>query len=126
MSDYQRPTPLFRTTDPATSAKAAKLAAASGIIRGHEALILAILHRVGPLAVGETSVFIAVASAHRREALAACAWAIDRVKKLAPIWKKEFYQDGASWIEGPDDCGSKDAGAILHPPPDAAVRPGGA
>jgi molybdopterin synthase catalytic subunit len=63
---------------------------------------VAILHRVGRLEVGETSVVVAVAAAHRREALAACAHAIERVKESAPIWKKEHYGDGAAWIEGPD------------------------
>lgn len=62
---------------------------------------VAIVHRVGPLVIGETSVFIAVASAHRREALAACAFAIDAVKSRAPIWKKEYYEGGSIWIEGP-------------------------
>ncbi len=61
---------------------------------------VAILHRVGRLDVGETSVVVAVAAAHRREALAACAHAIERVKESAPIWKKEHYADGAAWIEG--------------------------
>lgn len=61
---------------------------------------IAILHRVGRLEVGETSVVVAVAAAHRREALAACAHAIERVKEIAPIWKKEHYADGAAWIEG--------------------------
>lgn len=63
---------------------------------------VAILHRVGRLEVGETSVIVAVAAAHRREALAACAHAIERVKESAPIWKKEHYADGAAWIEGSD------------------------
>jgi molybdopterin synthase catalytic subunit len=62
---------------------------------------VAILHRVGRLDIGETSVIVAVAAAHRREALAACAHAIERVKESAPIWKKEHYADGAAWIEGP-------------------------
>lgn len=65
---------------------------------------IAIFHRIGTLAVGETSVFIAVAAAHRREALAACAFLIDRVKQTAPIWKKEFYAGGTVWIEGPEGC----------------------
>jgi len=63
---------------------------------------VAILHRVGRLDVGEPSVVVAVAAAHRREALAACAHAIERVKESAPIWKKEHYADGAAWIEGSD------------------------
>jgi len=65
---------------------------------------VAILHRVGRLEVGEASVVVAVAAAHRREALAACAHAIERVKASAPIWKKEHYADGAAWIEGADSA----------------------
>src|SRR5262245_16585877 len=61
---------------------------------------IAILHRVGRLELGETSVAIAVASAHRRIALQACAEAIERVKKTVPIWKKEHFEGGAVWIEG--------------------------
>jgi molybdopterin synthase catalytic subunit len=61
---------------------------------------VAIQHRVGLLDIGETSVIVAVAAAHRREALAACAYAIERVKECAPIWKKEHYVDGVAWIEG--------------------------
>src|SRR5258705_9306506 len=61
---------------------------------------VAILQRVGLLRVGEPSVVIAVAAAHRREALAACAHAIDRLKQAAPIWKKEHYDDGTAWVEG--------------------------
>ncbi len=59
---------------------------------------VAIHHRVGHLDVGEASVVIAVASAHRHEAFAACEYAIDRLKQLAPIWKKEAYADGEVWI----------------------------
>jgi molybdopterin synthase catalytic subunit/molybdopterin converting factor small subunit len=59
---------------------------------------VAIHHRVGHLEVGEASVVIAVASAHRHEAFAACEYAIDRLKQLAPIWKKEAYADGEVWI----------------------------
>jgi MoaE-MoaD fusion protein len=62
---------------------------------------VAILHRVGRLAIGEASVVIAVAAAHRREALSGCAHAIERLKALVPIWKKEHYEGGVSWIEGP-------------------------
>jgi molybdopterin synthase catalytic subunit len=64
---------------------------------------IAILHRVGVLEIGEASVVIAVAAAHRRDALAACAYAIDRLKVVAPIWKKEYYEGGSGWIEGADD-----------------------
>jgi molybdopterin converting factor subunit 1 len=59
---------------------------------------MAIVHRVGRLGVGEASVAIAVASPHRHEALQACAYAIERLKEIVPIWKKEVWSDGAEWI----------------------------
>lgn len=59
---------------------------------------VAIVHRTGSLSVGEASVIIAVAAPHRGEAFAACAYAIERIKEIVPIWKKEHYADGASWI----------------------------
>jgi MoaE-MoaD fusion protein len=59
---------------------------------------VAIWHRVGRLAVGETSVVIALSTPHRQEGFAACAYAIERLKEIVPIWKKEFYADGATWI----------------------------
>src|SRR5439155_5592182 len=55
---------------------------------------LALHHRIGRLEVGEPSVAIAVASAHRAEAYAACRYAIERVKQIAPIWKREFFEGG--------------------------------
>jgi MoaE-MoaD fusion protein len=58
----------------------------------------AIIHRIGHLAVGEASVAIAVSSAHRGDAFDACRYAIDRIKEIVPIWKKEFYEDGETWI----------------------------
>ncbi len=57
-------------------------------------------HRLGRLEVGETSVLIAVASAHRGAAFDACRWVIDTLKKTVPIWKKEFFVDGAVWADG--------------------------
>lgn len=59
-----------------------------------------VVHRLGPLEVGETSVFIAVASPHRDEGFAALRWAIDTLKERLPVWKKEIYPDGEAWIEG--------------------------
>jgi len=59
---------------------------------------IAIVHRIGRLAIGEASVAIAIASPHRREALEACAYAIERLKEIVPIWKKEVWTDGAEWI----------------------------
>jgi molybdopterin converting factor subunit 1 len=59
---------------------------------------VAIIHRYGLLQVGEASVVIAVASPHRDEAFAACRHAIERIKEIVPIWKKEHYDDGAVWV----------------------------
>ncbi len=59
-----------------------------------------IVHRIGELRVGEASVLIAVSSPHRAEGFAALRFAIDKLKESVPIWKKEIYTDGYSWIEG--------------------------
>ncbi len=61
---------------------------------------LVIVHRTGRLEIGDSSVFIAVSSAHRSDAFSACSFVIDRLKTRAPIWKKEFYADGEIWVEG--------------------------
>ena len=61
---------------------------------------VAILHRLGRLVVGETSVLIVVASAHRGVAFEACRWVIDTLKKTVPIYKKEQFEDGAVWADG--------------------------
>ena len=58
------------------------------------------IHRLGRLMVGETSVLIVVASAHRAQAFEACRWLIDTLKKTVPIWKKETFADGAVWADG--------------------------
>jgi molybdopterin synthase catalytic subunit len=60
----------------------------------------AIVHRLGTLQIGETSVLIVVASAHRSAAFDACRWLIDTLKKTVPIWKKEYFEDGAVWADG--------------------------
>jgi molybdopterin synthase catalytic subunit len=59
---------------------------------------VALIHRTGRLQIGEASVAIAVSSPHRREALEACAYAIERLKAIVPVWKKEVWTDGAEWI----------------------------
>jgi molybdopterin converting factor subunit 1 len=59
---------------------------------------LAIAHRIGRLSIGEASVVIAVSAPHRREALEACAYAIERLKAIVPVWKKEVWADGSEWI----------------------------
>ena len=69
-----------------------------------------LVHRLGRLEIGETSVLIGVASAHRAAAFDACRWLIDTLKKTVPIWKKEYFEDGAVWADGepfPDDHPSK-------------------
>jgi len=66
---------------------------------------VAIAHRVGPLAIGEASVVIAVATPHRADAFEACRYAIERLKQIVPIWKKEVWEDGEAWVGsqlGPD------------------------
>jgi molybdopterin synthase catalytic subunit len=70
-------------------------------------IALAIHHRIGRLEIGQPSIVIAAASPHRPEAFAACRYAIERIKQIAPIWKHEHFAGGAVWIEGatadPDD-----------------------
>jgi molybdopterin synthase catalytic subunit len=61
---------------------------------------VALVHRLGRLEIGETSVLIVVASAHRAAAFDACRWLIDTLKKTVPIWKKEHFADGAVWADG--------------------------
>jgi molybdopterin synthase catalytic subunit len=57
-----------------------------------------ILHRIGRLSVGEASVAIGVSAAHRQDAFAACQYAIDTVKQIAPIWKREVFENGSVWV----------------------------
>jgi MoaE-MoaD fusion protein len=61
---------------------------------------LAIVHRLGRLEIGETSVLVAVSSAHRAAAFDACRYAIEALKRAVPIWKKEYFAGGAVWVEG--------------------------
>jgi len=61
---------------------------------------VAIVHRLGRLEIGETSVFIAVSAPHRGAAFDACRFAIDTLKRTVPIWKKEYFADGAVWADG--------------------------
>jgi molybdopterin converting factor subunit 1 len=65
-----------------------------------------IIHRTGRLEIGETSVAIIVTAAHRGAAFEACRYAIDRLKQSVPIWKKEYFEDGAVWIEGENQKGT--------------------
>ena len=61
---------------------------------------LALVHRIGRLEIGETSVVAVVSSAHRSAAFEACRWLIDTLKRTVPIWKKEYFEDGAVWAHG--------------------------
>jgi molybdopterin synthase catalytic subunit len=74
--------------------------------------LVAIHHRVGRLEVGEASVVIVAAAAHRGEAFQMCRYAIERVKQIVPIWKHEFFEDGEAWVEGatadPDDASARE------------------
>ena len=65
-----------------------------------DVLEIAMHHRIGRLEIGEASVAVAVASAHRGEGIEACHYGIDRLKAIVPIWKKEVWADGEEWIEG--------------------------
>jgi molybdopterin synthase catalytic subunit len=61
---------------------------------------VAMVHRLGHLEIGETSVFIAISAPHRAAAFDACRFAIDTLKRTVPIWKKEYFEDGAVWADG--------------------------
>ncbi len=67
---------------------------------------IGIVHRTGRLAIGETSVVVAVSAPHRRAAFEACEWAIRELKRTVPIWKKEVFEDGEVWVEGEGEKGS--------------------
>jgi molybdopterin synthase catalytic subunit len=71
--------------------------------------ILGIHHRVGRLEIGEASVAIVAAAAHRAEAFGACRYAIERIKQILPVWKHEFFDDGDVWIEGAQADASDEA-----------------
>lgn len=61
---------------------------------------MGVWHRTGRLEIGETSLLVVVCSPHRKEAFEACGYAVDRIKAIVPIWKKEVAEDGESWVEG--------------------------
>jgi molybdopterin converting factor subunit 1 len=77
------------------------------------------VHRLGRLEIGETSVLIIVASAHRAAAFEACRWLIDSLKRTVPIWKKEHFEDGAVWADGepfpPQVAAGTHSRGALHP-----------
>lgn len=83
---------------PAMAEKAMR-AIGEEVLRGFGVHRVEMAHRVGRLIVGEVSVVIAVGGSHRHEALGAAAYAIERLKQVVPIWKKEIYDDGSAWLE---------------------------
>jgi molybdopterin synthase catalytic subunit len=66
--------------------------------------MVAMVHRVGRLEIGEASVMIAVSAGHRAEAFEACRFAIDRLKETVPVWKKEYFEDGEVWVGLQSEC----------------------
>jgi molybdopterin synthase catalytic subunit len=73
----------------------------------------AVLHRTGRLEIGETSLLIAVSSGHRAESFEGGHWLVDEVKKRVPVWKKEVWEDGEEWVEGPEALGLQQAPASM-------------
>src|SRR3712207_9450023 len=88
---------------------------ASELRERYELCTVAIVHRVGRVAIGETSVVIAVSAPHRRDALAACKDAIDTLKERVPLWKKEVYEGGEEWIGGGSER-PRSTLPLTHPP----------
>ena len=78
-----------------------------------------LVHRLGRLEIGETSVLVIMASAHRAAAFDACRWLIDTLKRTVPIWKKEYFEDGAVWADGepfpPQVAAGTHSRGALHP-----------
>jgi molybdopterin synthase catalytic subunit len=75
-------------------------------------VVVGIHHRTGRLEIGEASVVIAAASAHRAASFEVCRYVIERIKQIAPIWKHEYFEGGAAWVEGamadPDDQAARE------------------
>ena len=70
-------------------------------VRKWEISSVAIGHRIGTLDIGETSLVVAVSGPHRAAVFEVCQYIVDRIKEIVPIWKKEFFEDGAIWVEFP-------------------------
>lgn len=71
----------------------------------------AVLHRTGRLEIGEASLLIAISSGHRAESFEGGHWLVNEIKKRVPVWKKEVWEDGEEWIEGPESLGKNQAPA---------------
>ena len=74
----------------------------------------AVLHRTGRLEIGEASLLIAVSCGHRSASFEAGHWLVNEVKKKVPVWKKEVWEDGEAWIEGPESLGIQQAPASMR------------
>ncbi len=88
----------YSAYEPMAAAELEKLAQAA--LANYPVRNVRVVHRLGTLQIGETSVLLVVASAHRAAAFDAARWIIDTLKKTVPIWKKEFFEDGAVWADG--------------------------
>ena len=75
---------------------------------------VAICHRLGRLEIGDLSLVVAIAAPHRKEAFEACAYAIDRIKQIVPIWKKEFFRGGEVWVGSQEDDCAKQNLSLIH------------
>ncbi|CAA9414113.1 MAG: Molybdopterin synthase catalytic subunit MoaE [uncultured Pyrinomonadaceae bacterium] len=96
---------IYEAFEPMALAEMQKLSVGA---RGQfEIAHIGIIHRLGKLEIGETSVVIAVAAPHRKAAFAACEWLIRELKRSVPIWKKEFYADGSAWADGENVIGAE-------------------
>lgn len=74
----------------------------------------AVLHRTGRLEIGEASLLVAVSCGHRAESFEATHWLVNEIKKKVPVWKKEVWEDGEEWIEGPESMGIQQAPAGMR------------
>lgn len=103
--EYEAYAPLALKTFEQIQREAAELWPGVGVIVG-------IYHRTGRLEIGEASIVIAAASAHRAASFEVCRYVIERVKQIAPVWKHEYFEGGAAWVEGaiadPDDAAARD------------------
>ena len=72
---------------------------ANEVAARHDVVAIAVIHRVGPISIGESALVVAVSSAHRREAFAACADLVDTIKERLPVWKHQVFTDGTDeWV----------------------------
>ncbi len=74
----------------------------------------AVLHRTGRLEIGEASLLIAVSCGHRAASFEAGHWLVNEIKKKVPVWKKEVWEDGEAWVEGPESLGLQQAPASMR------------